>query len=135
MLGIKIHQSTFFNDTHFCHSVLLGKILSDHCCLGCNNVTFLPPKGFREKYNFLEKIADIAMPVENGRHSQTFFSHSYVTLFELESVSFLGKKTEATTSDLLTAMIDSITSTWPLFVVAFTMSICAGTIIWLMVCF
>lgn len=112
--------------------VLLGKILSDHCCLGCNNVTFLPPKGFREKYNFLEKIADIAMPVENGRHSQTFFSHSYVTLFELESVSFLGKKTEATTSDLLTAMIDSITSTWPLFVVAFTMSICAGTIIWLM---
>ena len=60
-------------------------------------------------------------------------NHVYARQIKLLKVFFVGKKIKAKSQELFAALFQSTLQTWPLFVIAISMAVCAGTIIWLMV--
>ena len=71
------------------------------------------------------------MPVLNGINAESFFGTPFVSIMNLKSVSFIGKKTPK--SELIWIMMTTALKTWPLIIVAMSMTICAGTLIWILV--
>lgn len=129
-----IHTDTA-GEVHGVLSNFLKEILIEHCCLGCNNITFLPSLGVIEKFKTYlsnNNTADIVLPVENGRHASVFYGNPYISLIQISKVLFIRKDKKVTNSDLLDPLLHSTLLTWPLAVIAIAMAVCAGTIIWMM---
>ncbi|XP_066934991.1 uncharacterized protein [Clytia hemisphaerica] len=118
---------------------ILQETLIKRCCLGCNKLEFLPPKDFMKKFtdqlvsdnNTIHK-ADIIIPAEHidGKR-EIVLSHHFSKLTKFESIYFIAKTKSTGTKELVYTLFTSALKSWPLFVIALIMAVCAGTIIWL----
>jgi len=97
---------------------------------------YLSKKSFLEKYiDQLYEPADIVIPVQNTVDEQTFFTIPYQTLMFVQDVSIIAKKVKNPPKDMMSTLFWSILKTWPLLMMAVSMAMAAGCIIWLLVCF
>ncbi|XP_066911499.1 uncharacterized protein [Clytia hemisphaerica] len=112
---------------------LLKEIIVDVCCLGCNTLHYLPQKGFIEKYaEQVNKPVDIVIPVQNHINRKTFFNAPYQTLMFVRDISMFGKKVHNPPKDIMSSLFWSMLRTWPLLLMALSMAMAAGCIIWLL---
>lgn len=112
---------------HVCGiSGILKSVLVDTCCLGCTKVTYHPYDGYKLIY-------DAIIPRENGLNSETYYGYPYTTLSQLKTVTFFGKNKKHEPVNLISELFKSIGKTWSLLVVALSMAVCSGTLIWIMV--
>ena len=73
------------------------------------------------------------MPIENSRGSQKYGLNLFAPLMVLDGVTFIGKVKKPTTIDLMKMLVESTKKTWPLYVIALALAICAGSIVWVLV--
>lgn len=104
---------------------ILKSVLVDTCCLGCTKVTYHPYDGYKLIY-------DAIIPRENGLNSETYYGYPYTTLSQLKTVTFFGKNKKHEPVNLISELFKSIGKTWSLLVVALSMAVCSGTLIWIM---
>ena len=114
---------------------ILQAILVDTCCFGCNGINYTKSDGFQSPYrNGTYKDFDITLPAENGIKAKTYLGEPFAALIIIQGVSFFAKSASEPTSDMLmSSVLSSIRSAWPLFTMGLVMAIAAGTIIWLLV--
>ena len=78
--------------------------------------------------------ADIIIPAEHVKgKKEIVLSHHFSTLTTFDSVYFIAKTKSTGTKELVYTLFTSTLKSWPLFVIALIMAVCAGTIIWLSV--
>ena len=116
-------------------SEYLNEVLVQRCCLGCNSLKYVSNMTYYSKFlhNFFEKKADILLPVEFRGEDQYMFGHTAVGIFRHRSIYYLGYTTKVDTLKLVANLVNSALETWPLFVTAISMAMCAGVVIWVLV--
>ena len=80
--------------------------------------------------------ADIIIPSEhtNGVR-EIVLGHHFAKLTQFKSVYFISGTKKTKTTQLIYTLFTSALKSWPLFVIALLMAVCAGIIIWLAVGF
>ena len=128
---------------------ILQETIIKRCCLGCNKLIFLPPKDNLRKYtdqlvpassnnhtnngNKTSK-ADIIIPSEHiDGVREIVLGHHFAKLTQFKSVYFISRTKKTKTTQLLYTLFSSAFKSWPLFVIALILAVCAGIIIWLSV--
>ena len=130
---------------------ILHETLIKRCCLGCNKLVFLPPKDNLRKYtdqlvpainnqtdksNNKTSKADIIIPSEHvDGVREIVLGHHFAKLTQFKSVYFISRTKKTKTTQLLYTLFTSAFKSWPLFVIALILAVCAGIIIWLSVSF
>ena len=115
---------------------LLTEIIVNICCLGCIELEYVSQKGFVEKYiDQLYEPTDIVIPVQNTVDEQRFFTIPYQTLMFVQEVSIIAKKVKNPPKDMMTTLFWSLLRTWPLLMMAVSLAMAAGCVIWLLVYF
>ena len=119
----------------FVVSDLLNQVFIRRCCLGCGKLVY--ENRFTQEENLMmqdDNTKKILVPHEMPHDTVVkLHKHSVVRMIKYNNVFFLGKKIQADAGDLVGTLFVSTIKTWPLFVIAISMAICAGTIMWLMV--
>ena len=107
----------------------------ESCCLGCNKLEFVPTNLSHKDVNFLTNLnnSDIILPIENARGTKKFGHNMFAPLIDLNGVTFFGRRSAASTVDLVKMLVESTKRTWPLYVIALALAICAGSIVWVLV--
>lgn len=100
------------------------------CCFGCKNVTYRGPVDHTERFNSM--TADIFMPVQSSSSSSYFDDKDFISMVDASKVSVLAKQRTLAvkSSDLTLHMLESVISTWPLFLIAILMAISSGCVVW-----
>ena len=79
------------------------------------------------------------MPVDYRALSLTgntrYLGHDAIRVFDLHTVYVIGKKEQVTPTQISSKLIYVILESWPLFLIAFSMTTGAGSIIWITVSF
>ena len=121
-----------FSDTDY-----LNEVLVKRCCMSCNTLEFIDNMTHYRKFmhNFYRADADILIPIEFRGKEPKLFGHTAVRAFRHTSIYYLGLKEEIDTLLLVKELIRSSLETWPLFVIALSMAMSAGIVIWISVCF
>ncbi|XP_066910715.1 uncharacterized protein [Clytia hemisphaerica] len=112
---------------------VLREILITRCCLSCNDLHILPEKEYTNKLiNQFNKSTrdDIVAPIYSN--SIATYRLPYTGLLKLTKISIIGEKSELSSENLMAHLIESVIFTWPLLLVALTLAICAGSVIWLL---
>jgi len=97
---------------------------------------YLPEKEFSQKFfdHYGKKeIADIILPVQNHPTAPNFFTSPYATLMQVEKILYIGVKSQRKTKDKMSSLFRSLLGTWPLLVMALSMAVGAGSVVWVLV--
>ena len=88
----------------------------ESCCLGCNKLEFVPTNLSHKDVNFLTNLnnSDIILPIENARGTKKFGHNMFAPLIDLNGVTFFGRRSAASTVDLVKMLVESTKKTWPL---------------------
>eukprot|EP00111_Clytia_hemisphaerica_P013428 TCONS_00039419-protein len=113
---------------------LLNEVFIRRCCLGCGKIVY--ENRFTQENNLMQQDVNrkmILVPHEMQQDKVVkLHKHNVVRMIKYQNIFFLGKKIQADAGDLVGTLFVSTIKTWPLFVIAISMAICAGTIMWLM---
>jgi len=63
-----------------------------------------------------------------------YFHHDVSKLLSYEEVFYITERDKKVTTENAKNLFVGITRAWPLFVIAISLAICAGTIMWISVC-
>lgn len=84
-----------------------------------------------------EKTYDVVIPVEYRSLAPSgdtrYLGHDATRVYELRSVYFIGKLEHVTSTQISSKLTYVILESWPLFLIAFSLTIGAGAIIWIAV--
>ena len=113
----------------------LNEVLVERCCLGCNALKFVKVNQSDDKFiqNYRDESLGIVAPVEFRGKEANIMGHSTVPVFSHKNIYYLGLVEDLNAFALLTNLVYNSLETWPLFVTALSMAVCAGVVIWLSV--
>ena len=113
--------------------VLLNEILVKVCCLGCTQLHYLPEKEFIGKFTEYPLHSDIILPVQNHIEHDKFFNLPYQTLMFVQTISLFGRQIDNPPKNIMSTLFWSLLKTWPILLMALSLAVVAGCIIWLLV--
>ena len=111
---------------------LLNEIIVKVCCLGCTQLQYLPEKDFTGKWNYSLQ-SDIIIPVQSHVEHTKFFMTPYQTLLFVQKISLFAKQVHNPPKDIMSTLFWSLLRTWPLLLMALSLAVVSGCIIWLLV--
>ena len=112
---------------------LLKEIIVKVCCLGCTQLEYLPEKDFVGKYMDYPLPSDIIIPVQNHVEHTKFFNAPYQTLMFVQKISLFAKQVHNPPKNIMSTLFWSLLRAWPLLLMALSLAVVSGCIIWLLV--
>lgn len=112
---------------------LLNEIIVKVCCLGCTQLEYLPEKDFVGKYMDYPLPSDIIIPVQNHVEHTKFFNAPYQTLMFVQKISLFAKQVHNPPKNIMSTLFWSLLRAWPLLLMALSLAVVSGCIIWLLV--
>lgn len=126
--------SSYTSNFHFHWPGILKEVLVDRCCMGCNGLTIRTVRTLEEE--ILAQVnndtaPDMILPI----YSDTLpaITLQYLPITSIKISALIGKIAQVKTEHLMTTLVYSAFKTWPLFLMAICMAICAGTFMWILV--
>ncbi|XP_066931199.1 uncharacterized protein [Clytia hemisphaerica] len=110
------------------------KVFIDTCCLGCGKINYLPQKTHKKKIDdqFIGEEADIVVPVQNYINGEYYLGMRYANILELDEIEYIGVLDPPDPGRKKTILFKSIFETWPLVLMCISMSIGAGSLVWVL---
>lgn len=103
----------------------------DVCCYGCTKIEYKGPVSPQNK--FVDMNRTLYMPLEGAFEADAFYKYDYVAFLKVNGVSFIAQDLTDRAAEYASHLMESVFSTWPLFITAILMAFTAGCAIWILV--